>query len=864
MHLPRPPRRRSAAWATAALAATALTAGLMPAAAAADTPSAVAGAKIDSALSGAVAHGGDATFFIVLKDRADLSAPRKRTGHAARATAAYKELRAHADASQAPLRSFLDKKKVGHKDYWIANTIQVTGDKNLVDALARRPDVASVVKKRTFELDAMETSDKNVSASRTTPAGPDASADGDGDTAPAWGVADIGADQVWDQYADRGEGIVVANIDSGVQYDHPDLVANYRGNNGDGTFSDDYNFYDATGSCAGTAPCDTDGHGTHTMGTMAGRNGIGVAPDAKWIAAKACADNLCPDDELLAAGQWILAPTDRNGQHPRPDLAPNIVNNSWGETGGTDPFYTDILAAWDAAGIFEAFAAGNSGDGATCETSDPPGAQADSYGVGAYDASGAIAGFSGFGPSRIDGSAKPDISGPGVDVRSAWPGSSYNTISGTSMATPHVAGAVALLWSATPSLIGDIDGTRTLLGEGARDVDDTHCGGTAGANNVWGEGKLDILASVDRAPHTAATVTGRVTDRATGRGLDHITVRATGTAGADRTVTTATDGTYRLPLTPGTYSFAFSGYGYANGSTTGVALAARQSLTQDVALDAVASHKVSGTVVDVTGKALPGARVELTGTPLGAVTTDAKGRYAFAEVSEGSYTLTVRPAAPVLCNGVHTSALTVGAADLTADVRAPRRTDGAGNSCAPAAYSWTAGSKKVALSGDEDAVKVPLPFPVRHYGVSYTSASVTTDGLIDFLSARVGDYANSTLPTTGANGVKGIIAPLWDDLTLDKQSSVQTATNGTKGHRTFAIVWNNAAYANGTSGRATFEAVFDEATGAVTLQYKTVADHGKGATVGIADQSGTDALQYSANQPVLADGTAVRFTQGAK
>ncbi|MFE3515952.1 peptidase S8, partial [Streptomyces sp. NPDC059166] len=186
-----------------------------------------------------------------------------------------------------------------------------------------------------------------------------------------------------------------------------------------------------------------------------------------------------------------------------------------------------------------------------------------------------------------------------------------------------------------------------------------------------------------------------------------------------------------------------------------------------------------------------------------------------------------------------------------------------GNVCAPAAYSWIAGSKKVALSGDEDSATVALPFPVKHYGVSYSTASVTTDGLVNFLSSRVGDYTNTALPTTGANGVKGILAPLWDDLTLDKKSSVQTATTGTKGHRTFAIVWNNAAYADGTTGRATFEAVFDEATAAVTFQYKTVADQGASATVGIADQAGTDALQYSYNQPVITAGTAVTFTQGA-
>ncbi|MFD7201925.1 S8 family serine peptidase [Streptomyces sp. NPDC059893] len=850
MHLPRPPRRRTAAWAAAAFTATALAAGVMPAVAA-DT---AATAKIDSSLSSAVAKGGDATFYVNLKAQADLSGAKKQKTHAKKAKAAYKELRAHADDSQASLRSFLDKKKVGHKDYWIANTIQVTGDQALVNELAKRSDVASVVKARHFKLDDIETSDAKVTGARTT-------ADGDtvSDTAPDWGISDIKADQVWDQYKDRGEGIVVASVDSGVQYDHPDLVANYRGNNGDGTFANDYNFYDPSGTCAtSSTPCDNAGHGTHTMGTMVGKNGIGVAPNAKWIAAKGCATSEnCFDGDLLAAGQWILAPTDHNGQNPRPDLAPNIVNNSWG--GGQTEFYQDIIKAWNAAGIFEAFAAGNDGDGVTCSTTAAPGAQASTYGVGAYDVNGKIASFSGFGPSAVDGSAKPNISAPGVDITSAWPGSTYNTINGTSMATPHVAGAVALLWSAAPSLIGNIDETRKLLNEGARDVDDTHCGGTAGMNNVWGDGKLDILASVTKAPRNAVYVTGKITDRDTGAALSNITLKATGADG-DHQVTTGPEGTYKVALVPGTYDVTVSKYGYAT-KTLSVEVAADTPLTQDIALTAVSEHAVTGTVLDVTGKALAGATVQMNGSPLDAVTTDAKGQYTFAKVAEGSYDLSVTPAAPVLCNGVFNGTTTVASADLTKNVQVPNRADNSGNSCVPATYSWISGSSKVALSGDEDAKTVSLPFPVSFYGVKYSSAAVTTDGLINFLSPRIGDYENEALPTEAQPN--GIVAPFWDDLTLDKKSSVQTATTGKTGSRKFAVVWNNVLFADGSGNRATFEAVFDEATGAITFQYQSVAGKGASATVGIENQAGTDALQYSYDQAVLTNGSAIRIAQGA-
>ncbi|MFE7239219.1 S8 family serine peptidase [Streptomyces sp. NPDC057580] len=849
MHLPRSPRRRTAAWAAAAMTAAAVLTGPAPAFAQPATDPSPVTAKVESAVLDTVEHGKESTFFVVLESQADLSAAKGKKSHAAKAKSAFASLRSEAKKSQKPLQSFLEKEKVGYESYWIANALKVTGGEDLVDALAKRPDVASIVKEHTYKLDTTE--------SKAT----DAAADAD-TSAAEWGVQDIKADQVWDQYDDRGEGIVIANVDSGVQYDHPALVGNYRGNNGDGSFTHDYNWYDPTGQCTTSAPCDNNGHGTHTMGTMVGAGGVGVAPGAKWIAAKGCESSSCSDSSLLAAGQWILAPTDHTGRNPRPDLAPDIVNNSWG--GGDTTFYQDIVEAWNAAGIFEAFASGNDGNGVTCSTGHAPGSQAPAYGVGAYDVNGKIASFSGFGPSRLDGSMKPNISAPGVNVRSTWPGNTYRAISGTSMATPHVAGAVALLWSSAPSLIGNIDETRALLNQGAVNVDDTHCGGTADANNVWGEGKLDIFASVDMAPHTAAVVTGKVSDRSSGSALSGVTVKATGSA-STRTVTTSADGSYRLTLPAGSYDFALSGYGYANGTESGVTVATGEQVTKDFTMDAVASHAVSGTVLDVTGKPLAKATVQVTGTPVASVTTDASGHFNLPKVAEGSYTLTAAPTAPVLCNGIYSGKLTVdGDESLTA--QAPARSDAAGNSCAPATYSWISGSSKVALSGDEDAKTITLPFPVKLYGVSYSSASVTTNGLINFLEPRLGDYDNVALPS--ADKPNGTVAAFWDDLVLDKKSGVQTATTGTTGSRTFAVVWNNAAFAGNTSARVSFEAVFDEATGSVTLQYQGLSaaspENGASATVGIENQAGTDALQYSFNEPVLGDRSAIRIAQGTK
>ncbi|MFD1050010.1 S8 family serine peptidase, partial [Kibdelosporangium lantanae] len=259
-----------------------------------------------------------------------------------------------------------------------------------------------------------------------------------------WNISQIRANKVWSDFNDRGEGIVVASIDTGVAYQHPALVGKYRGNKGDGTFDHNYNWFDPAKVCGNPslAPCDNNNHGSHTMGTMVGDDGgtnqVGVAPGAKWISAKGCESNNCSDASLLASGQWIVAPTDLNNQNPRPDLAPDVVNNSWGGD-PNDPWYADIVNTWIAAGIFPQFSNGNSGT-LGCNSSGSPGDYAASYSAGAYDINGAIASFSSRGPGA-NGLIKPNISAPGVSIRSSIP-SGYGSISGTSMASPHVAGTV--------------------------------------------------------------------------------------------------------------------------------------------------------------------------------------------------------------------------------------------------------------------------------------------------------------------------------------------------------------------------------------------------------------------------------------
>jgi len=435
-------------------------------------------AKIESALAAKLAAG-PSEFWVRFADTANLTAASQMTDWDARGQAVYDALTHTADTSQASVRAYLDSQHVNYEAFWAVNAIHVvSGTSSLATRLTAFGGVAGLQLSKQIELV------KPVS-SAAAPTGPDA---------PEWNIQNVNADDVWSQFGDRGEGIVVASIDTGVQYSHPALVNQYRGKKAKpGRFNHNYNWFDAYGSSQ--APFDGNGHGTHTMGTMVGDDGganqIGMAPKAKWIATNGCCGS---ESGLVASGQWLLAPTKLNHTHPKPGKRPDVVNNSWGYTQtGQQTLFDSIIAAWDAAGIFGQWANGNIGP--SCNSSGAPGSRPQAYSAGAYDINNNIASFSSRGPGQ-SGDVKPNISAPGVNVRSSWPGSSYNLESGTSMASPHVAGAVALLWSAVPSLLGDVPGTKKALDNSATDKSDLQCGGTADDNNVYGEGRLDALKLV--------------------------------------------------------------------------------------------------------------------------------------------------------------------------------------------------------------------------------------------------------------------------------------------------------------------------------------------------------------------------------
>src|SRR6185295_9787870 len=191
------------------------------------------------------------------------------------------------------------------------------------------------------------------------------------------------------------------------------------------------------------------------------------------------------------------------------------------------------------------------------------------YAVGAFDSSNSIAYFSSRGGSVFDGETKPNIAAPGAGIRSSVPGGGYESWSGTSMATPHVAGVVALMWSAASALRGDVGLTRSILDQSAVDTADTSCGGTIADNNVWGEGRLDAYAAVERAPRgPSGVLTGVVTDAVTGQPLGGVSVSVSSGGSSRYAVSTAPNGTYRMLLSVATYQVTYAKFAFFDAPRT--------------------------------------------------------------------------------------------------------------------------------------------------------------------------------------------------------------------------------------------------------------------------------------------------------
>ncbi len=457
----------------------------------------------DLLLTGAQGH---QEVMILMKGQADLNAAYSLRGKDLKGQYVFNQLAQHATQSQASIQTWMDQKGIPYRSYHIVNCLWARVDMAEIQAIASRADVALVAENSRVMMEKPFPSIEPVSHNR----------------APVtWGLNYMQVEDVWNM-GYRGQGVVVGGQDTGYEWEHKALKPSYRG--WDGTTADhNYNWHDAihqydtmhadTINPCGLdtlAPCDDDGHGTHTVGTMTGVDSteqIGVAPDAKWIGCRNMERGYGTPATYLECFEWFLAPTNLADSLPDPSKAPHVINNSWScppEEGCNPSNFALMEFAVNnlrAAGVVVVVSAGNSGR--RCGTVSTPAAMFEgSFTVGALRANDTIARFSSRGPVLTDSSfrLKPNVVAPGHDVRSAVPVDSFTNWAGTSMAGPHVAGLVALLISADPSLAGDVDRIEDIIERTAiPHTTNQTCDGLSGnevPNHTYGYGAVNALAAV--------------------------------------------------------------------------------------------------------------------------------------------------------------------------------------------------------------------------------------------------------------------------------------------------------------------------------------------------------------------------------
>ncbi len=581
--------------------------------------------KVAPQVANAAAKGGQAEFLVLLSQQADLSGASRISSADAKRQYVYDRVREVAEKTQDGVIREVEAAGGTYQRFALANALLVRGDAKLVAKLAGRTEVQRIE------------ANPQVQAIKAAPQETVAAVDGPGTP---WGIRQIKADQVWAQ-GDRGAGVVVGVADTGVDWLHPALQPRYRGWNGT-TADHAYSWHDSVAHTV--VPLDDYWHGTHVTGTVLGDAGddhIGVAPDAKWIGCRNMDHGVGTPARYIECMEFFLAPYPPGGDFlhgGNPSLGANVVSNSWScptDEGCFPATLQQAVAAVRAAGMAFVAAAGN-GSAACSTITEPPGIYAETFTVGAYHQNGAsliIAYFSERGPITIDGSmrAKPDVAAPGVDVISSVPGGGYSSSQGTSMATPHVSGIFALIWSAVPALKGNVPATEAIVRATAVQQNDKSCGTWADgrANNTWGYGAVDALAAVNAA-RTVGTVSGTVT-APPNVPVANAQVSISGPGIVTYSVTTDANGAFSAALAAGTYTLTASAQGDATASAP-VSVPINGNVTQNIALGAATPAPLTG-VVRAAGTNWPmPAVVSVEGTSLRALTNPV-----------GAYTLSLPP-----------------------------------------------------------------------------------------------------------------------------------------------------------------------------------------------------------------------------
>lgn len=466
--------------------------------------------------------------------------------------------KAHANRTQRPLIGFARERPgvTVRREFWLVNAVLVEVDTDRVplQALAKIPGVTRLAPNEPVSL-------PEPPREATGPA-PGESTHASGANATTYGLEQIDAPRVWREFDTRGEGVKVAVLDTGVAVTHPDIEL-YTENASNRTYPGGWAEFNAsTGErVEGSKPHDTAFHGTHTSGTVAGGNAsgraIGVAPGVSLMHGLVIPNGTGTTSSVLAGLEWAV------------EEDADVVSLSLG--GGFNETAITAVQNAEAAGTVVVAAIGNSGEG----TAGWPGASYEALSVGAVDRNRTVASFSGGGivnksklgdPNGTEDWPEeyvvPDVTGPGVAVTSSVPGKAYMVLDGTSMATPHVAGAAALVLAATNDTPPAPAELRRLLRESAWKP--AHCRPSctprAGNDTRYGAGVVNAYSAAVLATDEPR-LEGTVTDSTTSQAVANVTVTA-----ADGNVTTGATtnatGQYDLAVAGGTYSVTATAFGY--------------------------------------------------------------------------------------------------------------------------------------------------------------------------------------------------------------------------------------------------------------------------------------------------------------
>ena len=434
---------------------------------------------------------------------------------------------------------------------WIVNAIAMDATPQAIETISKNKNVQLIASVKTIHLLESTPSQTVLNDIYTQSSAP-------------WGISKIRAPDVWNLSV-TGSGINISIIDTGINATHldlDDLDDNVSTNDPKVIKWIDYISNNIT-------PYDDDGHGTHVAGTASGTGGIGVAPGANLFAAKIFdSDGAGSGLDLCYAFQWSI----ENGA--------DIISFSGG--GDHDPIFTSMIDNTIAAGVLPVIAAGN--EGPSTSTISCPGDEKNSFTVGATDSSDIVANFSSRGPVTLNGETyiKPDVSAPGVWIYSSYHDGNYVYMTGTSMATPHVSGAAALMLQVNPSL--SPTEVKSILESTSLDI------GVSGKDNNAGSGRIDVYnatMTIDSQPPSFSNETPtnlsftnnqkplvsiNITDNVAGVNISTIVMKVNG-SDVDETIT---------PIANGFHVENLTAQPFANGQLVNVSVTASDKISNSL------------------------------------------------------------------------------------------------------------------------------------------------------------------------------------------------------------------------------------------------------------------------------------------